>query len=55
MKAIIVDEFHSSLNGLKVSHVPTPQGQHDQILIRVVAAGINYVDILYVRSITSLL
>lgn len=50
MKAIVVHEFCGSLDDIRVSDVPRPQPRTGEILIRVVAAGVNFVDILYVRA-----
>jgi NADPH2:quinone reductase len=52
MKAIVVDKFRDSLDELGVSELPSPRPETDEIFIRVVAAGVNYVDILYVRITT---
>ncbi|KAH6877183.1 quinone oxidoreductase [Thelonectria olida] len=51
MKAIAVPRFYDSLNELGVSELPIPQPETDEILIRVVAAGVNYVDILYAQGL----
>ncbi|KPM44614.1 hypothetical protein AK830_g1929 [Neonectria ditissima] len=50
MKAIIVHNFCESLDEIRVSNVPTPQPQEGEILIQVIAAGVNFVDILYAQG-----
>ncbi|KAH8655921.1 zeta-crystallin [Ilyonectria robusta] len=51
MKAIVVHEFYGSLDDIRVSDVPPPQPRAGEILIRVVAAGVNFVDILYAQGL----
>ncbi|TQS32835.1 hypothetical protein Golomagni_06838 [Golovinomyces magnicellulatus] len=50
MKAIVVNEFHSDFNNLKVSEISQPQPLSDNILIRVVGSGVNFVDTLYAKG-----
>jgi len=38
-----------SYNEINVSRVPTPRPRKDEILVQVKAAGVNFVDTLYVR------
>lgn len=53
MKAVVVHEFGESLDRLHVSNISRPRAKDDEILVKVVAAGINFVDILYVRGSSS--
>jgi NADPH:quinone reductase len=48
MKAVAVKEFHQNLSQVHISAVPQPVPQPDEILIKVIAAGVNFVDTLYV-------
>lgn len=48
MKAVVVKEFYRSLSEVHVSPVPPPIPRPDEILIKVIAAGVNFVDTLYV-------
>lgn len=48
MKAVIVREFYETLGQLRVSEVPEPSPADDDVLIKVIAAGVNFVDTLYV-------
>ena len=48
MKSIVINDFCESLGQIRVSDVPSPQPKSDEILIKVAAAGVNFVDILYV-------
>ena len=48
MKAIVVHNFYEDLGQINVSNVPQPRAKSDELLIKVVAAGVNFVDILYV-------
>lgn len=50
MKAIIVEEFYQSLSSIKVSSTPQPQPSSSSLLIKVLAAGVNFVDTLYARG-----
>lgn len=50
MKAIVVKEFYSSLSELHVSSIPQPTPSSSSILIKVLAAGVNFVDTLYARG-----
>lgn len=55
MKAIVVKEFYESLDQLHVSATPPPIPRPDEILIKVVAAGVNFVDTLYVCKVMNFL
>ncbi|KAK7416786.1 hypothetical protein QQX98_004979 [Neonectria punicea] len=50
MKSIIVLDFCDSLDEIRVSDAPAPEPKQGGILIQVVAAGVNFVDILYARG-----
>ncbi|KAF7553908.1 hypothetical protein G7Z17_g3258 [Cylindrodendrum hubeiense] len=50
MKAIVVNDFCESLDEILVSDVPPPQPKAGEILVRIVAAGVNFVDILYAQG-----
>lgn len=49
MKAVRIEQF-GELQQLRVSTIPRPIPAHNEVLIRVMAAGVNYVDALYVLS-----
>lgn len=53
MKAVIIPEFYQSLDQVHVSKIPQPIPEDDELLIRVEAAGVNFVDTLYVRILIS--
>ena len=48
MKSIVVHEFYKTLDEVHVSDVPVPTPKDDELLIKVIAAGVNFVDTLYV-------
>lgn len=48
MKAIVINEFRERLDEISVTDLPLPQPKSDELLIKVIAAGVNFVDILYV-------
>jgi NADPH:quinone reductase-like Zn-dependent oxidoreductase len=50
MKAIVVRKFNDTLDQLVVSETGTPSPSTNEILIKIIAAGVNYVDTLYVLS-----
>jgi NADPH:quinone reductase-like Zn-dependent oxidoreductase len=50
MKAIVVREFNDTLDELEASETEAPSPCVDEVLIKVIAAGVNYVDTLYVLS-----
>ncbi|KFH41022.1 Quinone oxidoreductase-like protein [Hapsidospora chrysogenum ATCC 11550] len=50
MKAVVVKEFYETLGDLHVSEVPKPSPKQNELLIKVLAAGVNFVDTLYVRG-----
>lgn len=52
MKSVVVKEFYDTLEQLHVSEVPKPSPKEDELLIEVIAAGVNFVDTLYVRAST---
>ncbi|KAH8752658.1 quinone oxidoreductase [Hyaloscypha sp. PMI_1271] len=50
MKAIRIEEFVKDLDEIKVSEVPNPQAREGEVIVQIVAAGVNFVDILYARG-----
>ncbi|KAH6667089.1 quinone oxidoreductase [Plectosphaerella plurivora] len=50
MKAVVIKEFVSNLDEVKVSEVPDPSPDPQGVLIRVHAAGANFVDTLYAQG-----
>ncbi|KAI1823235.1 zeta-crystallin [Xylaria intraflava] len=50
MKAIVIDHFIKHYNQAQVSEVPVPNPKGDETLIKVKAAGVNFVDTLYARG-----
>lgn len=48
----MIKQFCDSLDEIQVSDIPRPQPKPTEVLIKVVAAGVNFVDTLYVRRIT---
>jgi len=42
------------LDDIKVSEVPQPQAKNGEVNIQIVAAGVNFVDLLYVRLASAL-
>lgn len=49
MKAVVINRFSDHLDEVTVSQVAAPSPNEQDILIKVVAAGVNFVDTLYVR------
>ena len=50
MRSVVVNKFTPRYDDLYISEVLPPQSQPDHILIKVVGAGVNFVDTLYVRD-----
>ncbi|RDW73294.1 hypothetical protein BP6252_07201 [Coleophoma cylindrospora] len=50
MKAVCISEFVKNYDEIKVSDVPRPQPKEDEVLVRIAAAGVNFVDLLYARG-----
>lgn len=48
MRSVVVNKFTPRYDDLYISEVLPPQSQLDHILIKVVGAGVNFVDTLYV-------
>lgn len=48
MKAVVIEKFCQSFTELRVSEIPNAEAQDDNIVIKVAAAGVNFVDTLYV-------
>jgi len=51
MKAVVINKFVESYDDVQVSEIPTLVPKDDEIVIQVKAAGVNFVDTLYVRRI----
>ena len=49
MKAVVTHKFHTSVKDVHVSNISRPEPKPDEILIQVIAAGVNFVDTLYVN------
>ncbi|KAJ1324583.1 NADPH:quinone reductase [Microdochium nivale] len=50
MKAVVINKFVDSYDEVIVSNVAKPVPKDDELLIRVEAAGVNFVDTLYARG-----
>ncbi|KAL0934694.1 NAD-binding rossmann-fold containing protein [Colletotrichum truncatum] len=50
MKAIVMNDFVTDLNEIRVSEIDRPIAKPDDILVQVKAAGVNYVDTLYAKG-----
>jgi len=50
MKAIAISSFVKDIADLRVSEVPSPRRQPDQVLIDVTHSALNHVDLLYARG-----
>lgn len=50
MKAVVITRFCETLDEVQVADVPLPQPKSTEVLIKVIAAGVNFVDTLYVRA-----
>lgn len=48
MKGIVVQEFGDSFDGLRATDIALPERQPNEVLIQVMAVGVNFVDCLYV-------
>lgn len=44
----MIKRFCDTFNEIQVSSVPRPQPKSTEVLIKVIAAGVNFVDTLYV-------
>ncbi|KAK9426082.1 putative Enoyl reductase (ER) domain-containing protein [Seiridium unicorne] len=51
MKAVVIEHFVRSYGDVRVSDIPIPQPNGQEILIQVKAAGVNFVDTLYCRGL----
>ncbi|EPE35531.1 NAD(P)-binding Rossmann-fold containing protein [Glarea lozoyensis ATCC 20868] len=51
MDAVRIDKFVHTYNEIKVSNVAIPQRKNDEVLVTIFAAGVNFVDLLYRRSV----
>lgn len=50
MKAVVVHDFCTSFSELRVSEIPIAEANDGAVVIKVAAAGVNFVDTLYVRN-----
>ena len=50
MKSVLISQFLDSVSEVTVSTVPSPQPNSNELLIKIIAAGVNFVDTLYVCS-----
>ncbi|KAK5992973.1 Quinone oxidoreductase-like protein 2 [Cladobotryum mycophilum] len=50
MKAVLIKQFYENLGQVHVSEIPTPTPQANHVVVKVVAAGVNFVDTLYARG-----
>ncbi|KAF5010133.1 hypothetical protein FDECE_3679 [Fusarium decemcellulare] len=50
MEAIVIHNFCESLDDIHPSRVPIPKPKDGEILIEIIAAGVNYVDMLYAQG-----
>ncbi|KAM5372523.1 hypothetical protein ACJZ2D_007423 [Fusarium nematophilum] len=50
MNAVVIHKFLDSLDDIHTSTVPIPISRNGETLIKVVAAGVNFVDILYAQG-----
>ncbi|KAH8816496.1 quinone oxidoreductase [Xylogone sp. PMI_703] len=50
MKAIHIDKFVENYDAITVSEVEPPQPSNGKVVVKVAAAGVNFVDLLYVRG-----
>lgn len=48
MTAVVIHDFYDTLDQIQVSELPVPRPEADEILVKVVAVGVNFVDTLYV-------
>ncbi len=49
MKAIVFDDFGSA-DVLRLADVPAPEVRPDDLLVKVMAAGVNRADLLHVKA-----
>jgi len=50
MKSVLISQFLDSVSEVTVSTVPSPQPNSNELLIKIIAAGVNFVDTLYARG-----
>ncbi|KAK0113610.1 hypothetical protein ONS95_013855 [Cadophora gregata] len=50
MKAILIDKFVERVDDVKISEVPNPEAKDEEVLVKIEAAGVNFVDLLYARG-----
>lgn len=48
MHAVLIKDFCETLTEVKVSQIPKPRPKSNELLINVSAAGVSFVDTLYV-------
>jgi len=49
MQAIYVDKFVTNYDDLAIRKIPKPRPKEGEVIVQIVAAGVNFVDLLYVR------
>ena len=54
MRAILISRFLDQFHGLEVSDIPDQKPSENDLLIKVIGAGVNYVDALYVSNLLQL-
>ncbi|KOS23391.1 Quinone oxidoreductase-like protein 2 [Escovopsis weberi] len=50
MKAVVINEFRETLEEVAVSDIPRPESKAGDFTVKVIAAGVNFVDFLYARG-----
>jgi len=48
MQAIYVDKFVTNYDDLAIRKVPKPRPKEGEVIVQIAAAGVNFVDLLYV-------
>ncbi|CZR56041.1 related to quinone reductase [Phialocephala subalpina] len=50
MKAILIDKFVQKYDDIQISEVSQPRAREGEVLVKIEAAGVNFVDLLYARG-----
>ncbi|KAF8852826.1 zeta-crystallin [Acephala macrosclerotiorum] len=50
MGTILIDQFVNNYDDIKISEVPQPRARDGEVLVKIDAAGVNFVDLLYARG-----